>query len=320
MMFGCMRYKMIDYQKAEYSMNIEAYQHEHHFDQHKPKAGEGRTWIVVILTAVTMIGEIIAGWVFGSMALLADGLHMASHATALTITAFAYIYARKHAHDGRFSFGTGKIGSLAGYSSAILLAFFALIMVIESMERFLNPVSIAFNEAIFVAFLGLVVNVLSIFILDVKGHSHSHDGHEHHRDHNLRAAYLHVLADAMTSLLAIISLFAGKLYGLNWMDPLMGIVGAIMVTHWSIGLLRVTSGVLLDRQAPDDLTNKVREILENDGNSKVVDLHIWSIGSSQYAAAIDVITTSASSDHSFRDKLSGFSEIAHSTLSLQRIE
>lgn len=297
-------------------MKIEPYQHEHHFNQHKPKAGEKRTWFVVILTALTMTGEIIAGLAFGSMALLADGLHMASHATALTISAFAYIYARKHAHNPRFSFGTGKIGSLAGYSSAVLLALFALVMVIESAERFLNPVEIAFNEAILVAFLGLIVNVVSIFILDVKKHSHSHgEDHSHHHDHNLRAAYLHVLADALTSVFAIIALFAGKLYGLNWMDPMMGIVGAVLVTRWSIGLLRETGRVLLDVRAPEELRKKVQSILEMDKGVIVTDLHIWSIGSNQYAAAIEILVPDMKTDEQLRKALSQIKEIVHLTLS-----
>jgi cation diffusion facilitator family transporter len=177
-----------------------------------------------------MAGERIAGLLFGSMALLADGLHMASHTTTLNISAFAYIYVRRHAHDERFSFSTGRVGSLAGYTSTVLLAMFALIMIGESIERFLNPVTIAFNEAILVAILGLSVNVFSVFILNIKEHSHENKGNAHHQDHNLRAAYLQVLADAFTSILAIISLFAGKLFGLNWMDPLIGIVGAVLVT------------------------------------------------------------------------------------------
>ncbi|NQU68853.1 MAG: CDF family Co(II)/Ni(II) efflux transporter DmeF [Candidatus Marinimicrobia bacterium] len=298
-------------------MNIEQIKHEHHFGQHKPKAAESRTWLVVILTAVMMIGEIIAGLLFGSMALLADGLHMASHTIALTISAFAYIYARKHAHDERFSFGTGKIGSLAGFASAILLAMFALIMIIESVERFLNPVTIAFNEAIAVAVLGLIVNVVSVFLLNVKEHQHSNNDHHHHHDHNLRAAYLHVLADALTSVLAIIALFAGKLYGLNWMDPVMGIVGAIMVTRWSVGLLKQTSSVLLDKQAPEKLSNGVINILEKDGVTKVTDLHIWSIGPNQFAAAIEVITSDVHSEKYLRDELKSVKEIVHSTISFR---
>ena len=297
-------------------IKIDRYKHEHHFNQHKPKAGEKRTWWVVGLTAITMTGEIIAGLLFGSMALLADGLHMASHATALVITAAAYLYARRHAHDDRFSFGTGKVGTLAGYSSAVVLAMFALVMVIESIGRFLTPVAIAFNEAIIVAFVGLIVNVVSVFILNAKEHSHDHVKHNHHRDHNLRAAYLHVLADAFTSVLAIVSLFAGKLFGLNWMDPMMGIVGAIMVMRWSIGLLRETSRVLLDRQAPDELLKKVKTFLEHDGQSRVSDLHIWSIGSNDYAAAVEIVCSSQQDGAHYRQLIEEIENISHITLGI----
>jgi len=302
-------------------MNIELYRHEHHFNQHKPKAGEKRTWWVILLTTVTMAGEIIAGLLFGSMALLADGLHMASHTTALTITALAYWYARKHAHDQRFSFGTGKVSSLAGFTSAILLAMFALIMVVESLDRFVNPVSIAFNEAIFVAVVGLIVNVVSVFILRVKQNSPENDGQIHHQDHNLRAAYLHVLADALTSLLAIIALLAGKLVGLNWMDPLMGIVGAVMVTRWSIGLLKETSRVLLDHQAPDTLVDKVKGLLEKDRQTTITDLHIWSIGSNQYVVAIELVdTNNEKDDKDYTQLIEGIQNIAHVTISVHRLK
>ena len=298
-------------------IKIERYKHEHHFNQHKPKAGEKRTWWVVGLTAITMTGEIIAGLLFGSMALLADGLHMASHATALIISAAAYLYARRHAHDERFSFGTGKVGTLAGYSSAVLLAMFAAVMVFESIVRFLNPVAIAFNEAIIVAFVGLIVNVVSVFILNIKGHSHHDD--DHHHDHNLRAAYLHVLADALTSVLAIISLFAGKLFGLNWMDPMMGIVGAIMVTRWSIVLLKDTSRILLDRQAPEELVDRVKSLLEKDGQSFVSDLHIWSIGSKDYAAAIEIVCVGGQEEGFFRQQLEQIKNISHLTLGIKYV-
>ncbi len=302
-------------------MNIESYLHEHHFNQHKPKAGEKRTWWVILLTTVTMAGEIIAGLLFGSMALLADGLHMASHTTALTITALAYWYARKHAHDQRFSFGTGKVSSLAGFTSAILLAMFALIMVVESLDRFVNPVSIAFNEAIFVAVVGLIVNVVSVFILRVKQNSPENDGQIHHQDHNLRAAYLHVIADALTSLLAIIALLAGKLVGLNWMDPLMGIVGAVMVTRWSIGLLKETSRVLLDHQAPDTLVDKVKGLLEKDGQSTITDLHIWSIGSNQYVVAIEIVdNNNEKDDKDYIQLIEGIDNISHVTIGVHRVK
>ena len=256
--------------------DLSFWQHDHSFGQDRKKPGEARTVVVIAITAAMMVVEIMAGIAFGSMALLADGLHMASHAVALGISAFAYIYARRHAHDERYSFGTGKVNALGGFTGAVLLAVFAAMMACESVVRFIHPVNIAFNQAIFVAFLGLVVNGLSVFIL---GHSHEsghhHDGPEHededacaieradhhHHDHNLRAAYFHVLADALTSLLAIFALLVGKYYGLIWMDPLMGIVGAALVAKWSLGLLRTTSSVLLDRQASEDIGNTIRETI-----------------------------------------------------------
>jgi cation diffusion facilitator family transporter len=299
-------------------MDINFFKHEHHFNQHRPKAGERRTLWVIILTASMMIGEIIAGILFGSMALLADGLHMASHATALSISALAYVYARRNAHNEQFSFGTGKISSLAGFTSALLLALFALFMAWESINRFLHPVSIAFNEAILVAMIGLFVNIVSVFILNVKDKQDNLANHAHQRDHNLSAAYLHVLADALTSLLAIIALLAGKYFGLNWMDPFMGIIGAALVTHWSYGLLRDTSQVLLDIQAPAVLRNAVREAIESDGQTRVTDLHMWSIGSSQYAVIIGLVSRNTVDLDKCRARLASFNQIAHITIEIQK--
>ena len=269
--------------------------HSHSFGQDHKRPGESRTIIVIVVTAVMMVVEIITGVLFGSMALLADGLHMASHAAALSINAFAYIYARRHAHDKRFSFGTGKVNALGGFSGAVLLAVFAVMMAVESVVRLFNPVAIAFNQAILVAIIGLVVNGLSMFILDQKGgahhgHDHGDAGDHHHHDHNLRSAYLHVLADALTSFLAIFALLTAKYVGLIWMDPLMGIVGAIMVSRWSIGLLVGTSHVLLDRQAPVDVQQKVVDGIQKNGDNRVVDLHLWTVGPDIYAAIVSVVT------------------------------
>jgi cation diffusion facilitator family transporter len=236
--------------------------------------------------------ELIAGVVFGSMALLADGLHMASHATALTITALAYLYARRNAHSKVYSFGTGKVNALGGFSGALLLAVFAVFMGFESVLRMLNPVEIVFNQAILMAVLGLIVNGLCVFILggNDAGHKHHHShGHDQHHDHNLRSPYLHVMADALTSILAIIALLACKYYGLIWMDPAMGMVGAILVARWSYGLLGSTSAILLDRQASTELQEHIRELVEADGDTKVTDLHLWSIGPEIYAAQIAVV-------------------------------
>ncbi len=270
-------------------VNLQHWQHTHAFGQDRKRPGELRTIIVIAITASMMVVEITTGVLFGSMALLADGLHMASHAAALTINAFAYIYARRHAHDATYSFGTGKINALGGFTGAVLLSIFALIMAWESAERILYPVEIAFNQAIFVAVLGLIVNGASVFILGHHhDHDHDHEHHHHHDDHNLRAAYLHVMADALTSVLAIFALLAAKYRGLLWMDPLMGIVGAILVSRWSLGLLRTTSGVLLDKQGPEDIRTRIKESIE-DEDHRIADLHLWSIGPNIHGVIISVV-------------------------------
>ena len=304
------------------------WRHDHSFGQDQKRSGETRTVIVIVLTATMMGIEIAAGLAFGSMALLADGLHMASHAAALSISAFAYVFARKRAHDRSFSFGTGKVNSLGGYTGAVLLVLFALLMVSESVHRLIVPVAISFNQAIGVAMLGLVVNGVSVFILghdehhhhghDHHGHDHGgdkHSGHRHHHDHNLRAAYLHVLADTLTSLLAIVALLAAKYYGWIWMDPLMGIVGAILITKWSIGLLNQSGSLLLDRQGPGPLVGRVRKCLESlPGRPEIVDLHVWAIGPDIYSAAVTVVADAGNNTALFKDKLKEVREIVHSTI------
>lgn len=275
-----------------HSNNIHHWLHDHTFAQDRKRPGESRTLIVIAITTVMMAVELFAGVMFGSMALLADGLHMASHAVALSITAFAYVYARRNARNSQYSFGTGKVNALGGFTGAVLLAIFALFMGIESIGRLLNPVEIVFNQAIFVAVLGLLVNGVSVFILGVKDHGHDHHHtheHDHHHDHNLRSAYLHVMADALTSVLAIVALLAAKYLGFIWMDPVMGVVGAILVARWSYGLLGSTSVVLLDRQAPEALREKIRQAAEQDGDTRVTDLHVWSIGPEIYSALISVV-------------------------------
>lgn len=270
--------------------------HDHVFGQDQPRPGERRTVIVIVITAVTMAVEIIAGLAYGSMALLADGLHMGSHAAALGLALFAYIYARRRSRDEDFSFGTGKVNSLAGFSGAIVLAGFASVMLVESVGRFLDPVDIVFNQAIYVAVAGLVVNGASMLILG--GHHENHDRHDRddhthddhaHEDHNLRSAYLHVLADALTSVLAILALLAGKYLGAVWLDPVMGVLGAVLVIRWARGLLLQSGRVLLDRQAPLAIRRKVSEALEEGGKNRIYDLHVWSIGPGYYAveAAIE---------------------------------
>ncbi len=270
--------------------NTPIQRHDHTFGQDLKRRGESRTLIVIAITAAMMAVELVAGIIFGSMALLADGLHMASHAVALGINAFAYIYARRNARNVLYSFGTGKVNALGGFTGAVLLAVFALIMAVESFHRLINPIEIIFNQAIAVALLGLMVNGISVFILGTNDHAHDlgdhHQSHDH--DHNLKSAYLHVLADALTSILAIFALLTAKYFGLIWMDPVMGMVGALLVARWSIGLLGSTSGVLLDRQAPSSLRHEIKERMEADDDTRVTDLHVWSIGPEIYSALISV--------------------------------
>ncbi|RPJ70129.1 MAG: cation transporter, partial [Desulfobacteraceae bacterium] len=231
---------------------LHRWQHTHRFLPENAH-GERATYRVIALTLAMMVVEISAGVAFGSMALLADGWHMGTHAVALGITALAYHFARRHADNPRFSFGTGKVGELGGFASAVVLAVIALIMAVESVQRLLSPLPIRFNEAIAVAVIGLVVNLVSAFMLRDR-HRHSHGaGPAHHHDHNLKAAYLHVIADALTSLLAIVALATGKIFGWVWMDPLMGIAGAVIITRWSYGLMKDTGKVLLDRDVDPQL-------------------------------------------------------------------
>lgn len=298
-----------------HSHSIEDWHHDHTFGQEKRRPGESRTFIVIGITALMMTVELIAGVIYGSMALLADGLHMASHAAALSISAFAYIYARRNARNSAYSFGTGKVNALGGFTGAVLLAIFALFMGFESILRMLNPVEIVFNQAIFVAILGLLVNGACVFILGGADHKHDHHDHHahghHHHDHNLKSAYLHVMADALTSILAIFALLAGKYFGLIWMDPAMGIVGAILVARWSYGLLGSTSEVLLDQQAPEELQESIRELVEADGDTRVTDLHVWSIGPEIYSAQIAVVAHSPLAPVEYKALIPGSLGLVH---------
>lgn len=307
-----------------HSDNIHRWKHDHIFGQNRVSKGERSTLIVIALTIIMMVIEIIAGIIYGSMALLADGLHMGSHAVALGITAFAYTYARRHAHNENYSFGTGKMNALGGYSGAILLAVFALIMAGESVLRIFNPVDIIFNQAIFVAVIGLVVNGFCAFILDEDDHDH-HDhndvderdqSHPHHDDHNLKSAYLHVLTDALTSILAIIALLVAKYFGMTWIDPVMGIVGAVLVSSWSIGLLRNTSYILLDQQGPKHILQAIRRSIEDDGDSRVTDLHLWSIGPNVYAAVIMVVAHAPVSPDEYRARIPTDLGLAHISIEI----
>lgn len=296
--------------------HLARWKHSHSFGQEKKRSGEFRTLIVIAITAAMMIVEIAAGLAFGSMALLADGLHMGSHAVALGINAFAYVYARRHAHNERYSFGTGKVNTLGGYTGAILLAVFAALMAWESMLRLITPVSIAFNQAIFVAVLGLLVNGASVFIL---GADHSHD-HDHHHDHNLKSAYLHVLADALTSVLAIFALLIGKYYGAIWMDPLMGIVGAILVARWSIGLLKSSSRILLDEQGAEDIQEAIRSSIEGQEENRIVDLHLWTVGPGVYSAILSIVSRSPQNPDHYRSLLPANIHLHHISIEVHQYD
>jgi cation diffusion facilitator family transporter len=301
------------------------WEHEHTFGQEVVRPGERRTLVVITITAAMMVIEIAAGVVYGSMALLADGLHMASHTAALGISYFAYRYARKYAGDPRFSFGTGKVNALAGFAGAILLAVFALMMIWHSVERFINPVQIAYAKAITVAIVGLVVNGASALILGQHSHEHDHHhGHDHHHhhhdhhhaheDHNLRSAYLHVLADALTSVTAIAALLCAKWAGWIWMDPLMGVVGATLVSCWSYGLLRDTSKVLLDSAGPERVHEAIRKTVEDGDGTQIVDLHVWQIGPGIYSAIIAVLSADPKQPEYYKRLLPEDVGLAHVTI------
>ena len=309
--------------------NSKIWNHEHSFGQDKKRSSETRTIIVILITASMMCIEIVAGLAYGSMALLADGLHMASHTAALSISAYAYYFARKRAHDRSFSFGTGKVNSLGGYTGAILLLIFALMMVYESIHRLLKPEDILYNQAILVAMIGLIVNGASMLILghdEHHHHGHDHHGHDHHghdhhgHDHNLRAAYLHVLADTLTSFLAIIALLAAKFYARNWMDPIMGIIGSILITKWSIVLLKQSGNVLLNRQVPDHLVKSVEKVIKSmPSKPEIVDLHIWLIGPNIFSAAITVLANEEKCIGCLiKSEIKNISAIVHTTIEVHQ--
>lgn len=279
----------------------------------------------MLLTAVMMVAELIAGWVFGSMALLADGWHMASHAAALGVALFTYAYARRHQDDPSFSFGTGKVLSLGGFGSAVALFVVALAMGAESTHRFFEGAEIRFDEALLVAGLGLIVNLASAWLLRDEHHGHGHGhghGHDHGHghatrrgdtDHNLRAAYMHVLADALTSVLAIAALLAGKMLGWSFLDPMMGIVGMLIIGHWALGLMRESAGVLLDRERPD-VAEQVRTRIEARGDARVCDLHVWSVAPGHEAALVAVVTQDPQTPEHYKRLLHDIEDFAHVTV------
>jgi cation diffusion facilitator family transporter len=268
----------------------EQWQHSHNFSVNR-ETEEKKTKTVMVLTAITMIVEILAGWFFGSMALLADGWHMGTHVAAFGITIFTYQYARKQAQNSQYTFGTGKVSVLGGFASAVALGVIAFVMALESGIRFFQPQTIQFNQAIIVAIIGLIVNLFSALLLqDDYHHHHDHDHHHHHHDHNLRAAYFHVLADALTSVLAIIALFAGKFSGWIWLDATMGLVGAVIITKWSYDLIRETGSILLDSAVDKQIKLDILNAIEADSDNRITDLHVWYISENHLAATISVVT------------------------------
>ncbi len=327
---------------------LDQWQHSHDFASDRRDA-EQSTKIVMALTVVTMVAEVMAGTAFGSMALLADGWHMATHVAAFGITIFAYRYARHHAANPRYTFGTGKVNVLGGFASAIALTVIAFLMALESIERFFQPQAIQFSEAIGVAILGLVVNLASAWLLqdhhdhhphghhDHHPHGHHHPGHSvaatvsdhpadhelHHQEHgdhaephqhtdqNLRAAYVHVLADALTSVFAIVALFAGKFWGWVWMDAVMGIVGAVVITQWAYGLVRDTSAILLDGSVDKHTKLAIITAIEDDADNRVADLHIWYLHQNHLAATISLVTHHPQSPEHYKQLLSHIPTLSH---------
>ncbi|WP_093029408.1 CDF family Co(II)/Ni(II) efflux transporter DmeF [Thiocapsa roseopersicina] len=330
--------------------DISDWGHSHDFATADQADAERRTRWVVGLTLAAMCVELVAGWITGSMALLADGWHMGSHAAALGIAAYAYAFARERGADRRFTFGTGKVSSLAGYTSALLLAAGALWMLFESLSRLVDPVEIRYEEAMIVAVFGLAVNLLSAWLLGHSGHehhhhgndhshehdhehdhhhahddhAHDHHGHDHHhgladiQDHNLKAAYLHVIADALTSVLALVALALGMLYGWAFMDPLMGIVGAALVGRWAWGLARESARVLLDAGDNGAIEQEIRRRIEADADNQVADLHVWRIAPAGRACILSLVTHHPRPVEHYRGLLSGMTGLLHITVEVNQ--
>ncbi len=310
--------------------SIEPWQHNHVFLGAKHDRHERRTWFVVALTAAMMVAEIVGGTLFGSMAVVADGWHMSTHAGALTIAALAYRFARRQARDARFSFGTGKLGELAAFCSAVILAMIAAAIGYEAVLRLYAPVVIHFREAIPLAVVGLAVNLASAWLLFDEGHhhrAHAHDdhdddahGHAHHHhghDSNIRAAYIHVLADALTSVLAIVALSCGLVFGWVWMDPLMALVGVAVILSWSFGLLRSSGMVLLDMVPDRHLAGHIRARLEVDGD-RVCDLHLWRLGPGHVGLIAAVVSDRPQAPSAYKHRLEGIAGLSHVTIEVHR--
>ncbi|KPG96819.1 cation transporter [Pseudomonas sp. MYb2] len=300
----------------------EHFSHDHQFLGASHDENGRRTLWVVVLTFVMMIAEIAAGYVTGSMALLADGFHMATHAGALGIAAAAYGFARRNAHNRRYSFGTGKVGDLAGFASAMILGLVSLGIAGESVLRLFQPTTVAFGEATVIAIVGLAVNLISAFLLmgphgHDHGHAHAHGhDHHHHHDNNLRSAYVHVLADALTSVLAIAALLAGRYLGWVWLDPVMGIVGAIVIAKWAYNLMRDSAAVLLDA-TDEPVAAEIRQLLESSNDVRISDLHVWQVGPQARAAIVSVVAAADVTAQAIRERLAPVHELAHLTIELR---
>lgn len=328
-----------------HSHSIEPWRHEHVFLGAHHESNERRVWLVVALTLAMMVAEIAGGTVYGSLALVADGWHMSTHAAALAISALAYRYARRHAQDPRFAFGTGKLGELAAFASAIVLAMIALLIGYESIERLANPVAIAYGEAMAIAAVGLTVNLASAWLLGGEhhgnGHGHHHAAHDHHDDHhddhddhhhghhhhghgghhdlNLRSAYIHVLADAATSVLAIAGLLAAGVFGWTWMDPAVGLVGTAVILRWAYGLIRDAGAVLLDTVPDPDMAAAVRTLLETEGD-RVTDLHVWRIGPGHTAAIVALVSDHPRLAAEYKARLAAIEGLSHVTVEVARCD
>lgn len=303
---------------------LSSWRHEHVFLGEAHDRNERRTWWVVGLTAGMMVAEIAGGALYGSMALLADGWHMSTHAGALGIAAFAYRYARRHARDPRFAFGTGKLADLAGFASAIVLAMVCMGIAYESVMRLFQPAVIHYGEAVAIAIAGLAVNLVSAALLGHDDHhdhehAHGHDdhGHHHHHDHNLRAAYWHVLADALTSVLAIAALLAAWAYGWTWLDPAVGVLGALVIAHWSWRLIRESGAVLLDAVPDRVLERAIRERLEV-GHDRIADLHVWRLGPGHQGAIVSLVSDAPEPVEHYRARLGTLPRLSHLTIEVHR--
>jgi cation diffusion facilitator family transporter len=304
-----------------HSHSVDQWTHEHVFLSHQHSRNERRMWLVVALTAIMMVGEIAGGTIFGSMALLADGWHMATHAAALGISAAAYVYARRQARNPKFAFGTGKFGDLAAFSSAVILALIAIQIAFESATRLVHPVPIAYGEAIAIAVAGLAVNLLSAWLLRDDAHDHDHDhshshGH-HHRDNNLRSAYVHVLADAATSVLAILALVVAMSSQWVWIDPLVGIVGSAVIASWAYGLIRDSGAVLLDVAPDEAVESAIRERLET-GGDRITDLHLWQIGPGHRAAVVSIVSHRPVTPAAYKRRLADIPRLSHVTVEVEQ--